>query len=291
MRAFALILARKRAIADDIVACTVVAAWANIAAFEPGSNMRAWLFRMVRNAYYTERDPRERATSDDSGAFYGRLKLRSGADGSVADNRFRRAFNALADEQREALVLLEGEGFSIREAAAVCGCTPATITSRGKLGRRKAGRARLAGDGRRQIGGRSRDARGDLSPCAGRTARRAEPETYGACKPDAVRRQLAQDAPTARPRHARPRHSRLGLHRATFRPFRKRLHATETGALPPDCLGRSRRRAPMPRQNSSSMPRPRHERRRRAACAWQGSTGRSSGQKPMRHRSGRSRRS
>jgi len=137
MRAFALILARKRAIADDIVACTVVAAWANIAAFEPGSNMRAWLFRMVRNAYYTERDPRERATSDDSGAFYGRLKLRSGADGSVADNRFRRAFNALADEQREALVLLEGEGFSIREAAAVCGCTPATITSRGKLGRRK----------------------------------------------------------------------------------------------------------------------------------------------------------
>ena len=55
----------------------------------------------------------------------------------MADNRFRRAFNALADEQREALVLLEGEGFSIREAAAVCGCTPATITSRGKLGRRK----------------------------------------------------------------------------------------------------------------------------------------------------------
>jgi RNA polymerase sigma-70 factor, ECF subfamily len=137
MRAFALILARKRAIADDIVTRTVVAAWANIAAFDPGSNMRAWLFRMVRNAYYTERGPRERGTSDDFGAHFGLLKLRSGANGTLSYTRFRRAFNSLADEQREALVLLEAEGFSLEEAATVCGCAPATIKSRAKLARRK----------------------------------------------------------------------------------------------------------------------------------------------------------
>src|SRR6056297_223905 len=137
MRAFALILARKRAIADDLVTRTVVAAWANMSAFDRRSTMRAWLFRMVRNAYYADRASRERGPSDDSRAFVDRLKLRSDPDGVLADTRFGQAFNALADEQREALILLEAEGFTVREAAFVCGCVPATITSRAKLGRRK----------------------------------------------------------------------------------------------------------------------------------------------------------
>jgi RNA polymerase sigma-70 factor, ECF subfamily len=137
MRAFALILAGKRALADDIVARTVVAAWSNIDAFEPGSDLRAWLFRLLRTVHYADRSPPGRAAANDFGAFDDLLTPHADPDRARADARFRRAFDALADEQREALILLGPEGFSLKEAASVCGCTQATIRSRMKLGRRK----------------------------------------------------------------------------------------------------------------------------------------------------------
>jgi RNA polymerase sigma-70 factor, ECF subfamily len=137
MRAFALVLAGNRARADDIVARTVVAAWSDIDAFERGSDLRAWLFRILRTFYYADRSPPGRAAANDFGTFVDLLTPKVDPDRTRADARFRRAFDALADEQREALILLGPEGFSLKEAAFVCGCTQATIRSRMKLGRRK----------------------------------------------------------------------------------------------------------------------------------------------------------
>lgn len=136
MRAFALVLARHREIADDIVRRTIVAAWSNIDAFDSGTNMRVWLFRMIRNAYCIERGSAERDVTNEFTDFVGLLTAQTGPDGGLADAHFRRAFNALPDEQREALVLLGPEEFSLHEAAAVCGCTPVMIRNRARLGRR-----------------------------------------------------------------------------------------------------------------------------------------------------------
>ena len=53
MRAFAISLTRNGSLADDMVQDTLVKAWTNIEKFEPGTNMRAWLFTILRNTYYS----------------------------------------------------------------------------------------------------------------------------------------------------------------------------------------------------------------------------------------------
>ena len=51
MRAFAISLTRNGATADDMVQDTLVKAWTNIEKFQEGTNMRAWLFTILRNTY------------------------------------------------------------------------------------------------------------------------------------------------------------------------------------------------------------------------------------------------
>ena len=53
LRAFAVSLTRNSATADDIVQDTIVKAWSNIDKFQPGTNMRAWLFTILRNTFYS----------------------------------------------------------------------------------------------------------------------------------------------------------------------------------------------------------------------------------------------
>lgn len=135
MRAFAIVLARKRALADHVVARTVVAAWANIEALDPDSDMRAWLFRLLRNTYYAEQgSPCEDATRNP-GSFVDLLKVRAEQLRSTENACFRQAFDALPDKQREAMVLVGPMGFSVEEAAAITGCTTAAIRHRTLLGR------------------------------------------------------------------------------------------------------------------------------------------------------------
>lgn len=143
MRAFALVLAGKRALADEIVALTVIGAWANIRGVDTGSTMRARLFRMLRNAYYAGRRKPEEGVANS----FVEVTAQAEPDNSRADTGFRRVFDALPDEQREALILVGAEAFSLDDAATVCGCSPATIKSRLELGRRKLG----VGASRREI--------------------------------------------------------------------------------------------------------------------------------------------
>jgi RNA polymerase sigma-70 factor (ECF subfamily) len=51
MRAFAISLTRDLTAADDLVQDTVVKAWSNFDRFAAGSNMRAWLFTILRNTF------------------------------------------------------------------------------------------------------------------------------------------------------------------------------------------------------------------------------------------------
>ena len=54
MRAFAISLCSDVDRADDLVQETLVKAWKNLDRFEEGTNLKAWLFTIVRNTYFSE---------------------------------------------------------------------------------------------------------------------------------------------------------------------------------------------------------------------------------------------
>ncbi|SHG79184.1 RNA polymerase sigma factor [Marivita hallyeonensis] len=130
MRAFAMSLTRNSALADDMVQDALVKAWTKIDTFQPGTNLRAWLFTILRNTYYSHHRKARREVSDTDGAFSDQLAQKPDHDGRLQMRDFNTAFAELNDEQREALVLVGAEGFSYEEAAETCGVAVGTIKSR-----------------------------------------------------------------------------------------------------------------------------------------------------------------
>ena len=137
LRAFALSLTRESASADDLVQDTIVKAWTNIEKFHAGTNLRAWLFTILRNTFYSARRKTRREVSDTDGIHAARQATRPEHDGRLAMNDFRTAFAKLPDEQREALVMVGASGFSYEEAAEMTGVAVGTVKSRANRGRRR----------------------------------------------------------------------------------------------------------------------------------------------------------
>jgi RNA polymerase sigma-70 factor (ECF subfamily) len=130
LRAFAWSLSHNGADADDLVQETLIKAWSNRERFEPGSNLRAWLFTILRNTYYTHLMRRRREVRDETGSYASTLKYGPTQDWSLALRTLQTALAALPAEHREALILVGAAGLSYEEAAAVCGCALGTIKSR-----------------------------------------------------------------------------------------------------------------------------------------------------------------
>jgi RNA polymerase sigma-70 factor (ECF subfamily) len=137
MRAFALSLTRNPSTADDLVQDAVVKAWSNFDKFQPGTNMRAWLFTILRNTYYSLCRKRRREVEDPDGVMAGQLAEKPSHDGSLAMTDFYEAFAKLSDEHREVLILVGAEGFSCEEVAEMCGCAVGTIKSRTNRARKR----------------------------------------------------------------------------------------------------------------------------------------------------------
>lgn len=130
MRAFAISLTRNGAVADDMVQDTLVKAWTNMDKFKVGTNMRAWLFTILRNTYYSSRRKSRREVADVDGILTDNIAQKPDHDGHMQMNDFRKALEMLKDEQREALLLVGASGFSYEEAAEMCGVAVGTIKSR-----------------------------------------------------------------------------------------------------------------------------------------------------------------
>ncbi|HSV04378.1 MAG TPA: sigma-70 family RNA polymerase sigma factor [Phenylobacterium sp.] len=130
LRAFAWSLSHNGSDADDLVQDTLIKAWTNRDKFEPGTNLRAWLFTILRNTYYTNVLRRRREVRDESGEYAGTLKSAPTQDWSVAMHALQTALQQLPDEHREALILVGAAGLSYEEAAEICGCALGTIKSR-----------------------------------------------------------------------------------------------------------------------------------------------------------------
>lgn len=130
MRAFAYSLTRNSATADDLVQDTLVKAWSNIDKFQVGTNMRAWLFTILRNTFYSMRRKRKREVEDGEGELAATLAQKPDHDGRLQMREFNEAFAQLPDEQREALILVGAGGFSYEEAAEMCNVRVGTVKSR-----------------------------------------------------------------------------------------------------------------------------------------------------------------
>ena len=137
LRAFAMSLTRSSAPADDLVQDTIVKAWTNMDKFQPGTNLRAWLFTILRNTFYSNQRKRRREVPDTDGIHAGRQMTRPEHDGRLALTDFQHAFEQLPDEQREALILVGAYGFSYEEAADMTEVAIGTVKSRANRGRRK----------------------------------------------------------------------------------------------------------------------------------------------------------
>lgn len=130
LRAFAMSLCGNGDRADDLVQEALVKAWSNLDRYEPGTNMRAWLFTILRNAYYSDLRKRRREVEDADGAMAARLATHPGQTGHMDFQDFRAALDRLPADQREALVLIGASGLSYEEAAEICGCAVGTVKSR-----------------------------------------------------------------------------------------------------------------------------------------------------------------
>src|SRR5262245_39437784 len=130
LRAFAISLCGNVDRADDLVQETLLRAMANIDSFQPGTNMSAWLFTILRNLFRSEYRKRRREVEDADGSYAESLKSHPEQHSRVEFQEFREALGKLPPDQREALILVGASGFSYEEAASICECAVGTIKSR-----------------------------------------------------------------------------------------------------------------------------------------------------------------
>jgi RNA polymerase sigma-70 factor (ECF subfamily) len=130
LRAFAISLCGDVDRANDLVQETLLRAWSHLDSFEPGTNMSAWLFTILRNHFRTEYRKRRREVEDADGGYAERLTAREEQTAHIEFGELREALLKLSADQREALILVGASGFSYEEAAKICNCAVGTIKSR-----------------------------------------------------------------------------------------------------------------------------------------------------------------
>jgi RNA polymerase sigma-70 factor (ECF subfamily) len=130
LRAFAVSLSGKRNLADDLAQETLTKAWRSRQAFIPGSNLKAWLFTILRNEYYSQQRRAWRQADWDQEWAEAMPDVSDQQHWAVDLSDAASAMEALPDEQRKALLLVGAAGLSYEEAAKHTRMALGTIKSR-----------------------------------------------------------------------------------------------------------------------------------------------------------------
>lgn len=136
LRRYARALARQSEPADDLVQDTLVRAIVKEHLWQPGTDLRAWLFTLMHNQYVN--DVRRRAREGlavDVDSVCDRLAAISDPTGSLQLRELECAMDQLQDEQRQVLLLVGLEGVSYEEAATILCIPVGTVRSRLSRGR------------------------------------------------------------------------------------------------------------------------------------------------------------
>lgn len=136
LRAFARSLCGNQEMADDLAQETLVKAWQSRDTFVAGTNLKAWLFTILRNQFYSDRRRAWRQAPWDQESAERIPGTRDDQNWAAELSDTARALRTLSDEQREALILVGAGGFSYEDAAAICHCAVGTVKSRVARARR-----------------------------------------------------------------------------------------------------------------------------------------------------------
>ena len=146
----ALRLTRNPADAEDLVQDTVLRAFRGFAGFQEGTNLKAWLYRILTNGFINtyrkkQREPQVVAGPDDLDEWYlfDRLGAGRGHDsaedevlGSIPDADVKAALESLPANFRLPVLLADVEGFSYKEIARIMDTPIGTVMSRLHRGRK-----------------------------------------------------------------------------------------------------------------------------------------------------------
>lgn len=135
LRGFARFLVRDRAVADDLVQDSLVRALAALDQFESGTNLKAWLFTIVRNTFYEAARRRKRETVVMQEQRPADEAERPEVEGRAAVRELQSLIWTLPPLLREALILVGAQEMTYDEAALVCGVPVGTIKARVSRGR------------------------------------------------------------------------------------------------------------------------------------------------------------
>ena len=129
---FACRLTNDRAAAEDLVQETLLQAWRSFHQFEPASNIRAWLFRILVNTFYGQ--GRKNRLAPVIVPLSAAIRSRAGSTDETLE--VLDALDQLPSEQREVLLLGVVEGFTCSEVSKILAVPIGTIMSRLSRGRR-----------------------------------------------------------------------------------------------------------------------------------------------------------
>lgn len=136
LRAYAMSLTRTPALADDLVQDTLERAWRARDGFRPDSDLRIWLFTILRNRFTDSYRRQKNTVQDVNGQHAIRVSSPAEQHWRLQYDDLLQAMARLPPDSRSALILISGAGLTFEEAAKVCGCPISTLKSRVQRARR-----------------------------------------------------------------------------------------------------------------------------------------------------------
>ena len=130
LRAYARSLLGSVTDADDLVQETLMRAWGSRRTFEWGTNLNAWMFRILRNEFLNEAPKRRRLVEDVNDVMALRLACGPDQEWHLQFSDVVAALPRLTDELREAILLVVAAGHSYEDAAGICACSVVAMKQR-----------------------------------------------------------------------------------------------------------------------------------------------------------------
>lgn len=127
--AFAMSLCHNHHKAEDLVQDTIVKAFRKVDQYEPGTNLRGWLFTILRNDWYSQTRTKGREVADVDGIFASKVAIGEGQTHAYDLKVIRKRMRLLSTLQRRSIEIVAMNGYQYDEAGEMLGVPAGTVKS------------------------------------------------------------------------------------------------------------------------------------------------------------------